>query len=145
VADAPGETEGARVGVAVAVVVGVGAADGVGAGVGRGVEEGVGAAVGGGGGAVVGADVGGGVAAAATTIVPFICESAWMTQKYGNVPDSVNVRLYCSPTSRVPESNRPSGWPTLFPSIDPDVTVCGSPSIVQLTVSPTAIVRFVGA
>jgi hypothetical protein len=60
--------------------LGVGVGPGVGAGVGRGVTRGV------------GFGAGFGVAAAATTvIVPFICESAWISQKYGYVPAFVKV------------------------------------------------------
>jgi len=137
-------------GLGVGVTVGAGEAVGVGGGVGADVAGGevgrrVGAGVDGAVGAGVGTAVGAGVAAAVTTIVPFICESAWTMQKYGNVPCSVNVRTYSSPTRRVPELKRPSGCPTLEASIVPDVTVCGSPSIVQTTVSPTAIVRLSGA
>lgn len=72
--------------------LGVGVGPGVGAGVGRGVAGWVGRGVGRGVVRGVGFGVGFGVAAAATTvIVPFICESAWISQKYGYVPAFVNV------------------------------------------------------
>ncbi len=62
------------------VGVGPGLGVGVGPGIGRGVTRGVG----------FGVDFG--VATAATTvIVPFICESAWISQKYGYVPAFVNL------------------------------------------------------
>ena len=53
----------------------------------------------------------------------------------------MNVREKDAPPIKTPESQRPSGFPTM-----PEVTVCPFlPPLVHLTVSPTVIVTAVGA
>ncbi len=65
----------------------------------------------------------------ATTTVPVM--SGWMTQKYGNVPAVVKVRLYVPPWSKIPLSHDESVA----------VTVCWSLSLfAQVTVAPSATV-----
>ncbi len=150
---------GGGVGLAVgaAVELEVGAGEGLGpalggavaTGVDRGVAAGVGRGVGGGVGRGVGSGVGRGVsfgvaAAARTVIVPVIC-SEWISQKYGYVPALVNVTAYVVPGPLKPELRGPAdGWARLLASTVPDRTVCPSPEIVQVTVSPTWTARVAG-
>lgn len=117
-----GAADGAAVGAGVGGFVGAG----VRATVGSGVDGGGGGGVDGGGGGGVG--VGCGVAAACTTIVPFMNE--WIAQWYRNVPALVKVIDFAAFATITPVSHAPVS----------DVAVwLNASAFVQVTVSPTRI------